>query len=1650
MRRLLVFTLLMTFVLLSSCKQAGGDSNAVKVRNFGVFNPVDLILEGGTDKGEFLIGSDPVVFTVTVINTSTYDLTDVQLILDENSTASMKFTPNLENKSLAPGFGGNCSSVVPKNTECEFKLTYTPTFPGNLSQKVSLHYKNLVNAEVIEKEMKLLAGEAASLIFKSEKTSYDFGVLERTETKKIVEIMDVKNTGGLTARNIIFGKFDVPDSGAYVVTSNNCPNSISPGQECRLIIEFSPMNYDAGAPDGDGEVIYTSNVKFEYERDPSGGKSALNAYFNALSTTIEGKFLAGGLEAIDFDDLTVGNFQTKTFKIQNQGYKEAIIHRLDILNASGVVVGSCVRETTGSNQLACRDPGDHLNPSALLTLEQLPLKLTDNTQCMSPVDQMDYTRDATTGEISDLTIKQVVGKKDGIPGDSCFFNLTFHPSVNFTTNGNIANFKIRVVYDSTWKNQIVMKGDQAGDDHQFLLQTANYFSAAKLDVNTFLYGADTFTNFDLADNGLFKYDLGRVALISNAAYKKPLKTTLKNIGGSYAEIVSIKDAATVPFQFSDTAVNINNYYRSATHVSCSFLAPTAGQCDLKMDLTPLASTLSDGTLAQNEENGYMYDVNGVYPDKYKKFIIEYKDSTSVEDDGTPRANRKIEVWIRALLVRKGYLVFEDVSTAQGTGLKEAAGNTKFFHVKVKNVGTGGIPYIKVKSGFDLLGTTQKAGGQPFPYEIVDRATGEGGATKDCFDIVTFDGSAPTGVAPNTNAASLLDADQSCSLTIKMQLKSNDVLPTGAYNTSNPEWGRYYESAVQNTEDAWEKINYFQANEEISFEYYDGDGIEDVANGYIPDLQGYGNFYQIAGGSSGLYKLDIDFFSQAKLVPKQPYPMVTAVLCRDNVTLPAITPSGTEWGTAITATSVPETCMDFHDGIATTPVTYFSNSADDVKADNAGYDYIFYAGTYKEGATYKFGFSVNNSGALQAHSVSENLAPLAGLSKITSLASTLNAGSSKKIDFLMSPAGVGHYETDYLVTYKNQRTNLTSEAALTYTDQTVNFKVKIVYDVVASTEAEFSLTGQDYLVLYDKDLDSIDDTTPIAGTQSYNLLYNESDLGQFVRLKAIRGSKVYAKKELTFTNTGGASVSEVRFNIKASADAASLQNTKGGAGYSIASNGCNNITLAPAETCKVILWHKAGNSEPLETAVHGTLVYKIDTNSYQQRNFQIKFLASDPAILQAAGIAFQNIYDESGNVIQGAFPINLGTYTGSHPILSDFPTHRVSKLGIKIENTSTEKASFLRQWDEFSGGAPLPGTAYIEIFNQSGKIVEASRSCFFGDDEYDAGVDADKKGFMSTSISSCLMNFHYDLGNDYLGKVIDTSKSYVRLLFYNNERSSEDAIYLYFSGFVEPNKSVATNAIYDVETTESKTLSFSWTPATPNNGSWGAVTGYRVFYSATQSPLNNVFQNTVNYVDTSTPSVLITSGLTNGKYYYIKVFAKRTTSGKEYLSDMGMSTKTVIVPPNGMFYNYDLGVLVSKSAIIGASGTKAEAVAACDARTTILSKNGASSTPKMKLITSAIYDLIDADPANSNYSYKAVPHWINDPPVDIEPIFSPGFDCSNPTGTDGNNSFYSKSCTDCSCNMLSLIVGGDGADIPYGAYLYVEPTLNAIYRCYVTQ
>lgn len=1641
-----------------SCTPVEEASETAEILNKGINGVVDFEVIGNLDRGEFLLGGQGDDITIRVKNNTAYNLSDAKIDI-ALSSAGVKFSPNESGDSESPGFGGSCQSIIAPGESCTYKLRYEARSSGEHTQDVSFSYKSLIDDFSKTVQLKFLTGTPASLIFESDEINYSFGVVERTEPKVFSERLVVVNTGELTARGIKFTKLDNTTSNAISVISNTCGTELVQNETCEILIEFEAKNYGVGAPDGNLDFDYTTNIRFDYDRDPEGGQSALNAYFDARSIRIQGDIQIGGLPNLSFDDLIVGNIETQTLKLTNKGYKEGILLSVDIRDPANNLIARCVRD--GSDNLACRDSASDITSSASnLPLTTIPFKFEDASACFIDVDDFNYTR-GEDGNLVNSSIKEMKGRTIEDPGGSCFFTVTFHPSVTFMSDGNFNNYRFNIRFDSTWKDTVDIRNDLDTDENSYIIDDANYLAAAKLSFDIIEYKNDTYLNSDLADNDFFDYDLGRISLIASSNYKDRVRIRIVNTGSSFGEVLSITDGASpTPNNITETSYNINTYYQNIKHSGCDVVNPYSGQCDILFDLNPLVSSNPDSAQAEAEENGAMYDVLGAYPNRYKIFQLKYKDGTTYNDDMSPRVDREITMNMRGLLVRKGLLAFSDYSMTEGLTYPAFSGaNTQYFHLKLENVGTGGITYINMDNPVMYPGSsnwTTDSSTALYGSRIVDNPTSAliSGVDKDCYEFMDFGGTAgPAAAAPNTNAPSLLGPGEICTLTFEMSKMSNDRVDDAYYNSADRQWLRWFSAPLNGSHALREYSSDQFLQSSFSFEYYDGDGIPDAGTGYSPQLDGHGSSYVTVN-----YPVNIASRQPAVLVPDAPQPMISSVLWRQAINIPSHAPLAGEWGKSFAAYSLSEMWRDLTKGSGNPPITYSrANSQNRLSGFlDTSYDYVFYGGTYFSGENTELSFRLTNNGNMQAGSLVPTLNGDAEFA-LSSIPTNVGSGGSGNVIINFTPSAQGTFTTELEITYLDGSKDLTDRDNYSYTDKTKTLRILIVAEAVASNTGRISMTSQRYGVEYNEQTENFTENLD-STLVNHNLVMNGYDPNTAMTIEAVRGSSVYAKARLNFTNYGSTTVNNISFNLKGAVSSSTASNSGAGVGYQIVFNNCTG-SLAPGDSCYSEVIHQASPGEPGVTTRYGAISYEIGPDQYYAEYFRVNFTAVDPAKVKVGNLSTNVINDGNGGTIQDAYPINLGAYSNlSHPIHSTYPTGQVVKT-IAMTNPSNEKASFLKQYRNYVGdqNATIPGTEYVTIYSQGALAFAVNRPCFYGDDE-GSGLPEEEWGFNINTISSCTLKVTFTFDDNYLGEDIVESENYGILSYYDSKRASVSTIPIYIKGFVEPNRSNAqTNKLYNVVTDDTGYAYLEWDPFTPGNPDWGPIVRYRVFYSEFSINLNNVFSSDdLTYVDTiGTETNAEITGLLLNRFYYLRVVAVRETpSGKEFLSvPNNFSVKPVIVPDETAIYDYDRKLLIDKFTLPKGSSspdfiTKSEAVTSCQTSTRTIRKEGSNRTRSQQLIDIEDYELINSDPNNSNYPFYAFPHWLADAPEDVAPLF-PGFSCDITNMHNEDDSImYIKDCDNCTCNTLSKIVGGE--DFPLDTIIFAYDDFNGAARCRVSQ
>jgi hypothetical protein len=303
------------------------------------------------------------------------------------------------------------------------------------------------------------------------------------------------------------------------------------------------------------------------------------------------------------------------------------------------------------------------------------------------------------------------------------------------------------------------------------------------------------------------------------------------------------------------------------------------------------------------------------------------------------------------------------------------------------VGTGPIPFIRFIPGQNLLGQIQKNNNSHYPFEFIAKSPAEvlsdGGPSVDldCYDLFSpSTGAAATPTAiPGGSALGILQAGQRCSITIESRLRETDTIGLNEYDEfwngigSPPleiEWNRKINYVE--TRQSWDQL-YESSETLIDIVYYDGDGSPDPENGYIPQIEGYGDLKEIGLPAQGPLQISSRAINPAKLVANNPAPRGSAILQRPAFDLPSIPVD--RWGNPVDAFSLPFLTMHMNqeDGVAEFRATSSIRSLNHITGPAASLldgapeetHYNLHVGTFPADSTYSFSFDLVNTGRTNA-------------------------------------------------------------------------------------------------------------------------------------------------------------------------------------------------------------------------------------------------------------------------------------------------------------------------------------------------------------------------------------------------------------------------------------------------------------------------------------------------------------------------------------------------------------------------------------------------------------------------------------------------------------------------------------------------------------
>jgi hypothetical protein len=138
-----------------------------------------------------------------------------------------------------PGNGGNCSNTLKSGDVCSIVILFEPDTIASHLARLEFSYQDKLGTK--NYSYSLTADSHPILTFEFG-TQYDFGnkfIGTSTDLK-----IKISNTGRVTAENIFINNMNLPFSfkgGTYPGIGGNCSSSLIPGNNCEIVINYSPL-----------------------------------------------------------------------------------------------------------------------------------------------------------------------------------------------------------------------------------------------------------------------------------------------------------------------------------------------------------------------------------------------------------------------------------------------------------------------------------------------------------------------------------------------------------------------------------------------------------------------------------------------------------------------------------------------------------------------------------------------------------------------------------------------------------------------------------------------------------------------------------------------------------------------------------------------------------------------------------------------------------------------------------------------------------------------------------------------------------------------------------------------------------------------------------------------------------------------------------------------------------------------------------------------------------------------------------------------------------------------------------------------------------------------------------------------------------------
>jgi hypothetical protein len=204
-----------------------------------------------------------------------------------------------------PGVGGNCQDVLLSGEQCDIVVEYSPQDLASHLAQLTFSFED----DLSQKSYTFnISGDSHPILTFEYGNSYDFGnKFIGSSTNLSIKI---SNTGRVVAESLTIANLSHPFSylgGTYPGIGGNCGSRIIPGENCTVIISYSPTN--------SGQHLQDITLNYLNTNRPETNTLNLIAWgFGAAQLTITS---ADGNDS--FGDVATSHDHYKTFNVSHSG-----------------------------------------------------------------------------------------------------------------------------------------------------------------------------------------------------------------------------------------------------------------------------------------------------------------------------------------------------------------------------------------------------------------------------------------------------------------------------------------------------------------------------------------------------------------------------------------------------------------------------------------------------------------------------------------------------------------------------------------------------------------------------------------------------------------------------------------------------------------------------------------------------------------------------------------------------------------------------------------------------------------------------------------------------------------------------------------------------------------------------------------------------------------------------------------------------------------------------------------------------------------------------------------------------------------------------------------------------------------------------------